>query len=265
MQPMRIDITSLAPSGGSLTRSQDNQVSMSQMRSSMRSGKSSVQRKLIDLKSRWTRSSIVTFDYNINFEINASLVSKPLSCLLSRGLGSKPLFPFHASGRELAFDLVHRASDGGFRRAPRGLISRYHEASWSKSARCHVVAAPKRPTEPARHCSPQSKLTREIPRLWRGGSKCLTFPAVAPQAPTDETSSVSRQAHDQSPIDGRPMGEPKPQRRNRNMLRGIPTQLSNTKRGSRRRAGASWPSFAMTAAMPPGPTRCGPWIGCTMS
>ena len=31
----------------------------------------------------------------------------------------------------------------------------------------------------------------------------MTFPAVAPQAPIDETSSVSRQAHAQSPIDGR--------------------------------------------------------------
>jgi len=40
-----------------------------------------------------------------------------------------------------------------------------------------------------------SKLTKEIPRLCRGGSKCLTFPAVAPQAPIDETSSGSRQAH----------------------------------------------------------------------
>jgi len=47
------------------------------------------------------------------------------------------------------------------------------------------------------------KLAREIPRLCRGGSKCLTFPAVAPQAPIDETLSVSRQAHTQSPIDGR--------------------------------------------------------------
>jgi hypothetical protein len=48
-----------------------------------------------------------------------------------------------------------------------------------------------------------SKLAKEIPRLCRGGSKSLTFPAVAPQAPIDETSSVSRQAHAQSPIDGR--------------------------------------------------------------
>ena len=31
----------------------------------------------------------------------------------------------------------------------------------------------------------------------------MTFPAVAPQAPIDETLSVSRQAHAQSPIDGR--------------------------------------------------------------
>ena len=52
-----------------------------------------------------------------------------------------------------------------------------------------------------RHTNP--KLAREIPRLCRGGSKCLTFPAVAPQAPIDETLSVSRQAHTQSPIDGR--------------------------------------------------------------
>ena len=49
----------------------------------------------------------------------------------------------------------------------------------------------------------KSKLAKEIPRLCRGGSKSLTFPAVAPQAPIDETSSVSRQAHAQSPIDGR--------------------------------------------------------------
>ena len=49
----------------------------------------------------------------------------------------------------------------------------------------------------------QAKLAKEIPRLCRGGSKSLTFPAVAPQAPIDETSSVSRQAHAQSPIDGR--------------------------------------------------------------
>jgi hypothetical protein len=49
-----------------------------------------------------------------------------------------------------------------------------------------------------------AKLTKEIPRLWRGGSKRLTFPAVAPQAPIDETLSVSRQAHKQSSIDGRP-------------------------------------------------------------
>jgi hypothetical protein len=32
----------------------------------------------------------------------------------------------------------------------------------------------------------------------------LTFPAVAPQAPIDETSSMSRQAHAQGSIDGRP-------------------------------------------------------------
>ena len=49
----------------------------------------------------------------------------------------------------------------------------------------------------------RTKLAKEIPRLCRGGSKSLTFPAVAPQAPIDETSSVSRQAHAQSPIDGR--------------------------------------------------------------
>jgi hypothetical protein len=48
------------------------------------------------------------------------------------------------------------------------------------------------------------KLAREIPRLCRGGSKSLTFPAVAPQAPIDETSSMSRQAHAQGSIDGRP-------------------------------------------------------------
>src|SRR6516165_9859725 len=47
------------------------------------------------------------------------------------------------------------------------------------------------------------KLAKEIPRLCRGGSKSLTFPAVARQAPIDETSGVSRQAHAQSPIDGR--------------------------------------------------------------
>jgi hypothetical protein len=47
------------------------------------------------------------------------------------------------------------------------------------------------------------KLAREIPRLFRGGSKSLTFPAVAPQAPIDETSSMSRQAHAQGSIDGR--------------------------------------------------------------
>ena len=51
----------------------------------------------------------------------------------------------------------------------------------------------------------KTKLAKEIPRLCRGGSKSLTSPAVAPQAPIDETSSVSRQAHDQSSIDGRPM------------------------------------------------------------
>jgi hypothetical protein len=44
----------------------------------------------------------------------------------------------------------------------------------------------------------KSKLTKEIPRLCRGGSKRLTFPAVAPQAPIDEASSASRQAHKQS-------------------------------------------------------------------
>jgi len=49
----------------------------------------------------------------------------------------------------------------------------------------------------------KTKLAKEIPRLCRGGSKSLTSPAVAPQAPIDETSSVSRQAHAQSPIDGR--------------------------------------------------------------
>src|SRR5215467_4664867 len=48
------------------------------------------------------------------------------------------------------------------------------------------------------------KLTKEIPRLCRGGSKRLTFPAVAPQAPIDETASVSRQAHEHRFIDGRP-------------------------------------------------------------
>jgi hypothetical protein len=55
----------------------------------------------------------------------------------------------------------------------------------------------------------ETKLTKEIPRLCRGGSKRLTFPAVAPQASIGETSSVSRQAHEQSSIDGRPsMGKP---------------------------------------------------------
>jgi hypothetical protein len=99
-----------------------------------------------------------------------------------------------------------------------------------------------------------AKLTREIPRLCRGGSKCLTFPVVAPQAPADETSSVSRQAHDQSPIDGRPMGamgEPKPQRRNRNMLRGIPTQVSDTKlveAATQTKTGALGPTSRLQAA-----------------
>jgi hypothetical protein len=49
-----------------------------------------------------------------------------------------------------------------------------------------------------------AKLTKEIPRLCRGGSKRLTFPAVAPQAPIDKTASVSRQAHEHRFIDGRP-------------------------------------------------------------
>jgi hypothetical protein len=54
-----------------------------------------------------------------------------------------------------------------------------------------------------------TKLTKEIPRLCRGGSKRLTFPAVVPQAALDETSGVSRQAHKQSSIDGRPCTHPK--------------------------------------------------------
>jgi hypothetical protein len=36
-------------------------------------------------------------------------------------------------------------------------------------------------------CCP--KLTKEIPRLCRGGSKRLTFPAVAPQAPVEERTN----------------------------------------------------------------------------
>jgi len=40
-----------------------------------------------------------------------------------------------------------------------------------------------------------TKLTKEIPRLCRGGSKSLTFPAVEPHASTDETPKVSCQAH----------------------------------------------------------------------
>jgi hypothetical protein len=39
-------------------------------------------------------------------------------------------------------------------------------------------------------------ITREIPRLCRGGSKSLTIPAIAPQAPTDETLNASREAHE---------------------------------------------------------------------
>jgi hypothetical protein len=41
-----------------------------------------------------------------------------------------------------------------------------------------------------------SLITREIPRLCRGGSKSLTIPAIAPQAPTDETLNASREAHE---------------------------------------------------------------------
>jgi hypothetical protein len=50
----------------------------------------------------------------------------------------------------------------------------------------------------------RAKLTKEIPRLCRGGSKRLTFSAVAPQASIDEPSSVSRQAPNRALIDGRP-------------------------------------------------------------
>jgi putative DNA primase/helicase len=42
----------------------------------------------------------------------------------------------------------------------------------------------------------ETLITREIPRLCRGGSKSLTVPAVAPQAPTDETLNASRKAHE---------------------------------------------------------------------
>jgi hypothetical protein len=37
---------------------------------------------------------------------------------------------------------------------------------------------------------------REIPRLCRGGSKSLTIPAIAPQAPADETLNASREAYE---------------------------------------------------------------------
>ena len=39
-------------------------------------------------------------------------------------------------------------------------------------------------------------ITREIPRLCRGGSKSLTIPAIAPQAPADETLNASREAYE---------------------------------------------------------------------
>ena len=42
----------------------------------------------------------------------------------------------------------------------------------------------------------QPLITREIPRLCRGGSKSLTVPAIAPQARTDETLNASREAHE---------------------------------------------------------------------
>jgi hypothetical protein len=43
--------------------------------------------------------------------------------------------------------------------------------------------------------TPMGKLiTREIPRLCRGGSKSLTVPAVKPEAPTDETSNAGPQS-----------------------------------------------------------------------
>jgi len=48
----------------------------------------------------------------------------------------------------------------------------------------------------------RSSRTKEPPRLCRGGSKSLTIPAVAPQAPSDETLNRSRRAHERNPIDG---------------------------------------------------------------
>jgi hypothetical protein len=39
-------------------------------------------------------------------------------------------------------------------------------------------------------------ITREIPRLCRGGSKSLTIPAIPPQAPADETLNASGEVHE---------------------------------------------------------------------
>jgi hypothetical protein len=47
---------------------------------------------------------------------------------------------------------------------------------------------------PMDHFTLGGLITREIPRLCRGGSKSLTVPAVKPQAPTDETLNAGPQS-----------------------------------------------------------------------
>src|SRR5215469_11949924 len=79
----------------------------------------------------------------------------------------------------------------------------FHIISFRVSPSRHISSAWRSAWSNSPRVKRKSKLTKEIPRLCRGGSKRLTFPAVAPQAPIDETASVSRQAHEHRFIDGR--------------------------------------------------------------
>src|ERR1700738_3171191 len=83
---------------------------------------------------------------------------------------------------------------------PYGMIGRVEETSASFEAR----SAPRLyPTErlgvkfpgPTRH--EQTKPQWEFPRLCRGGSKSLTYPAVDTAAPSTKLRIVSRQAHEE--------------------------------------------------------------------
>src|SRR5262245_60503970 len=85
-------------------------------------------------------------------------------------------------------------------------------------------------------------ITWEFARLCRGGSRSLTFPAIAPPTPTDETSNASCQAHERNRWTG--VRAPEPTDDGRRIPRGIDRRRMLNLRCDTRRYGPQWGATA---------------------